>query len=163
MADPTLFRHADHWWIAFTDLDIGEHDNLCLLFADNPVGPWQSNPGNPVKIDIRSARPAGPLFQSPHGLIRPAQNCARSYGASIVLNQVDVLTVERFEERAIKHLQPSARGCYPHGLHTIADFNGSILVDGKRRAFRLSHVIAKTGRVLGGMRGARAGQMGVAG
>ena len=159
MGDPTLFRHERYWWIAFSDLDIGEHDNLCLLFADDLTGPWQRHPGNPVKIDIRSARPAGPLFQSKDGLIRPAQNCARSYGASIVLNQVDVLTVDRYEEHTIQHLQPAAQGRYPHGLHTIADFNGSILVDGKRSAFRLRHLFAKAGRAFGRMRTGRASLM----
>ena len=163
MGDPTLFRHARHWWIAFSDLDIGEQDNLCLLFADNPVGPWRRHPGNPVKIDIRSARPAGPLFQSKDGLIRPAQNCARSYGASIVLNRVDVLTVDRYEEHTIQHLRPAARSRYPHGLHTIAEFNGSILVDGKRSVFRLRHLFAKAGRAFGRMQTGRASLMDAAG
>lgn len=159
MGDPTLFRHARHWWIAFSDLDIGKHDNLCLLFADDPIGPWRPHPGNPVKIDIRSARPAGPLFQSKDGLIRPAQNCARGYGASIALNQVDVLTVDHYEEHVIQHLQPVAQGRYPHGLHTIADFNGSMLVDGKRNAFRLRHLFAKAGRALGRMQAGRTSLM----
>ena len=163
MGDPTLFRHGCRWWIAFSDLDIGEHDNLCLLFADDLTGPWQSHSGNPVKIDIRSARPAGPLFQSKDGLIRPAQNCARSYGASIVLNLVDVLTTDRYEEHVIQHLQPAAQGRYPHGLHTVADFNGSILVDGKRSAFRLRHLFAKTCRALSRMQTGRTSLMKAAG
>ena len=62
LADPTLFRWNGRYWLACTDLDLGEHDNLCLLHASTLTGPWTPHARWPVKIDIRGARPAGMLI-----------------------------------------------------------------------------------------------------
>ncbi len=76
LADPTLFRHGGRYWIACTDLDIGTHDNLCLLHAGEPIGPWQPHRCTPVKIDVCGARPAGPVFMLGTEWFRPGQDCA---------------------------------------------------------------------------------------
>ena len=149
MGDPTLFKHEGRFWIAYTDLDIGEHDNLCLLHAPSLSGPWTPHQANPVKLDIRSSRPAGPVIVSAGRLYRPAQNCAASYGASITINRIEQLTPERFSEVAVREIRPAARGPYPHGLHTIAVRGDSCLIDGKRRRFRSAIMIGKLRRRLG--------------
>ncbi len=33
IADATLFRHGEFYWIAYCDQDFGTHDNLCLLYS----------------------------------------------------------------------------------------------------------------------------------
>ena len=146
MADPTLFKHEGRFWIAYTDLDMGEHDNLCLLHAPALVGPWTPHQANPVKIDIRSARPGGPVIALAGCLYRPAQNCAASYGASLVINQIRQLTPEQFSEVVVREITPSARGPYPHGLHTFAVRGDSVLIDGKRQVFRSGILLSKLRR-----------------
>jgi len=65
----------------FTDADDGPLTKLRVWFADDLLGSWCPHPGNPVKPDIRSARPAGTPFVHDGALYRPAQDCSRTYGA----------------------------------------------------------------------------------
>ncbi len=132
LADSTLFRHGDRYWIAATDLDFGSHDNLVLLYADYLGGPWQAHPAAPASIDIRGARPAGPPFRADGALFRPAQDCSATYGGGIAINRIDVLTPEVFHESLALRLLPEAGGPFPHGLHTLAGDGTRTWIDGKR-------------------------------
>ncbi|MFC4166923.1 glucosamine inositolphosphorylceramide transferase family protein [Teichococcus aestuarii] len=133
MADPTFFRHGGLCWLAYTDVSFGPHDNLCLMFAESLEGPWTPHPANPVKIDIRSSRPAGPLLAVGGRLLRPAQDCAASYGAALVVNEILECTPSSYREKPVAVLSPDPEGPFPHGLHTIAAMaDGRFLVDGKR-------------------------------
>jgi hypothetical protein len=136
LADPTLFRHQNRYWIAYTDVDIGEHDNLCLMHAETLDGPWQPHRLTPVKIDICGARSAGPLFRVGNALFRPGQDCARAYGAAIVIHRVDELTPDTYRETVVTRLCPDPSGDYPDGLHTMSsDEAGQVWLDGKRLEF----------------------------
>jgi hypothetical protein len=132
LGDPTLFRHGGRYWIACTDLDIGTHDNLCLLHASELTGPWQPHRCTPAKIDICGARSAGPLFRLGQDLFRPGQDCASTYGAGVVIHRVDVLSPDRYRETVVARLRPDPRGPFPHGLHTLAADDGRVWIDGKR-------------------------------
>ncbi len=132
LADPTLFKHGGLYWIACTDIDIGLHDNLCLLYADRPAGPWQPHRCTPVKIDVCGARPAGPLSTLGETLFRPGQDCARTYGAGVVIHRVDVLSPETYRETVVARLSPEPSGPFPDGLHTLAAGQEGVWIDGKR-------------------------------
>jgi hypothetical protein len=99
------------------------------------VGEWHAHVGNPIKIDIRSARPAGPPFRHRGDLIRPAQDCSKRYGGSVVFNRVVQLTPFDFLEEPIARLEPDYRGPYPAGLHTVCGAGGVTIIDGARHAF----------------------------
>jgi hypothetical protein len=152
LADPTLFRHGGRAWLAGTDVAIGEHDNLCLFHADAVAGPWHPHRRNPVKLDIRSSRPAGTPFEHDGRLFRPAQDCAGSYGAAIVINEVTSLTPDRFSERPVARLTPEPRGPLPDGLHTLSAAGPRTLVDGKRLVWRPGRALRRGARRL--LRGA---------
>jgi hypothetical protein len=83
---------------------------LCVdtfLYSSHRLGgDWRPHPQNPVVSDLRRARPAGRPFVLGDRLIRPSQDCSRRYGASVVFNQVDVLTVDDYRERPIASLEP---------------------------------------------------------
>jgi hypothetical protein len=149
LADATLFRHAGRYWVACADLDIGAHDSLCLLHADRLEGPWLPHRLNPVRIDIRGARPAGAPFRSGGALFRPAQNCAATYGAGITIHRIDVLTPDDYRETAVAALYPDPRGPFPDGLHTLAHDGNRTWIDGKRFVLDWASLRAKvTGRLL---------------
>ncbi|MGA8905849.1 MAG: hypothetical protein WB661_12670 [Candidatus Bathyarchaeia archaeon] len=135
--DCTVFRHNGSWWLFCVSLDRGDHA-LYVWHAKNLVGPWRPHSSNPVKIDIRSARPAGTPFIHKGYLIRPAQDCSRAYGGSIVLNRVTRLTTTEFREEPIARVEADPEGSFPDGLHTLSAVRGFTLIDGKRFGFSLT-------------------------
>jgi hypothetical protein len=133
--DATLFRWDGRWWIAYTDGDLGPHDNLCLLHAESLEGPWAPHVANPVKIDVGSSRPAGTPYILDGRLHRPAQDCSVCYGGAVVINRVLELTPERFQEVLVARLPPQRNWACPHGVHTLAAWGSRTLIDAKRHGF----------------------------
>lgn len=133
--DSTVFRHEGRWWLLATDLDAGQYVHLFAWHAPGLGGPWEPHAGNPIKSDIRSARPAGTPFVHRGVLYRPAQNCSRTYGGGITLNRVLRLTPEEFAEEPAASIEPLPDGPFPDGLHTISAVGDMTLIDGKRNRF----------------------------
>lgn len=136
-ADPALFRWESRYWLAYTDADQDAMDNLCLMHASALEGPWLPHAGNPVKIDVRSARMAGAVICHDGALIRPGQDCLHTYGAGVALHRIEHLSPDRFEEVEIRRLVPDPHGDCPHGLHTLTAWGDVTLVDGKRHGLNL--------------------------
>jgi hypothetical protein len=134
VTDPTVFRHEGRWWLLGSGHRLASDDLYCW-FAEELTGPWSPHPGNPLKTDVRSTRPAGTPFLHDGQLYRPAQDNSRSYGGSTVLNRILKLTPTTFEEEAVRVITPSKYGPYPDGLHTLSSVGGLTLVDGKRNLF----------------------------
>lgn len=114
--DPTLFCHRGRWWLTFTG-EVGE-DSSSKLFAWHAaslLGPWRPHEENPVKIDLRSSRPAGTPFTYKGNLYRPAQDCSSTYGSQIVINRVLSLTENEFRKRPLpsdrRAAVPIHQGC----------------------------------------------------
>ena len=133
--DPTVTRHAGRWWLMFVDGDGAPDANLVVWHAHDLRGPWAPHALNPVKVDVRSARPAGPLFVHDGRLYRPAQDCSRRYGTRVVLHEVTRLTPDDFDERIVGAIEPSPGSPYPAGRHTVAGVGDVTLVDGHRFVF----------------------------
>lgn len=139
--DTTLIETGGRWWMFTSIAPEGTADfesELHLFYAPSPLGPWTPHPRNPVKSDIRSARPAGAIFSTGgSALFRPAQDCAQRYGHSIVIHEIRELTPERFEEVPVARIAPTWA---PHlvGTHTLNSAPGLVVVDGlfRRSKFR---------------------------
>jgi hypothetical protein len=131
--DATVQEIDGRWWMF---VNIGEdgastYDELHLYYADTPLGPWKPHRRNPVKSDVRSARPAGKLLRSNGDLYRPAQDCAGGYGSGIWLNKVLRLTPDEFrEEPSTKVLPRWARDLV--ATHTLNTTGGLTVVDAAR-------------------------------
>jgi hypothetical protein len=151
LADPTLFRWNGRYWLACTDLDLGGHDNLCLLHATEITGPYMPHARWPVKIDVRGARPAGMPLISAGRLFRPGQDCAATYGAGVAIHEVLTLTETDFREIPVTELRPNKAGPFPHGLHTLVHDGTRFWVDGKRFVLDLSVLRQKLRRRASGM------------
>lgn len=132
--DATLAEVDGRWWM-FANIAV-EHasswDELHLFHAPSPLGPWTPHAGNPVKSDVRSARPAGRLFMHNGILHRPAQDCSRRYGHAIVVNAIEELSPVAFRERPVWRVEPR----WAPGLiatHTLNAAGGLTVVDAQRR------------------------------
>jgi len=132
--DSTVFHYGGRWWLTCGDYERGNAD-LFLFFAPALLGPWVPHPGNPVKTDARSARPAGTPFVHEGVLYRPAQDCSRVYGGRVVINRVTCLTPTAFAEEPVAMVEPDPCGPFPAGLHTLSGVGDVTLIDGKRTAF----------------------------
>jgi hypothetical protein len=132
--DPTVFRYEDRWWL-LCSRRVPAATELHGWFADELAGPWRAHPGNPLKIDIRSARPAGTPFLHDGSLYRPAQDESRTYGGAIIVNRVLRLSPTEFREEAVSSIGPDWTPPFEDGLHTISAVGNVTLIDAKRRAF----------------------------
>jgi hypothetical protein len=141
--DSTLFQHGGYWWLSYTDAGIDRNGRLLLWYASELTGAWQPHALNPVKIDPRCSRGAGPPFVYRGALVRPSQDCSVNYGAKIIFNRIITLTPDEFQEEIIGELRPDPAGPYSSGLHTIS-YDGRIaIIDGKRSVFDLTALLAK--------------------
>ncbi len=129
--DTTVFRHAGRWWLFTTVREPRGGAYLLLLFTSAELtGPWRSHPRNPVSSDVRVARGGGAVFHAGDDLIRPSQDCSRTYGYAFGLNEIVRLTESDFEERPRVTVDPSwSRGLV--GTHTYNRSERFEAVDGK--------------------------------
>ena len=132
-ADATVAEIGDRWWMfaAVAAPNTVAPGTLHIYHASSPLGPWTPHTGNPVKLDIRSARPAGPLFRLNGALYRPAQDGAPLYGSAIVVHRIEALTPTTFREIEVSRLTPSWRKGL-NGTHTIAAAGGLTVIDVRR-------------------------------
>jgi hypothetical protein len=131
--DSTVFQHGDLYWLLCSPQEkSGSH--LHAFYAREPFGPWVPHPSNPVKIDIRGARPAGPPFVVDGALYRPAQDSSRTYGGRVVINRVVALSPTEFAEVPHAHVGPEKDGPFGEGLHTVSFAGDYCVIDGKRWA-----------------------------
>jgi hypothetical protein len=132
--DPTVVRWNDRWWLFGTCRDGDPNAELWLWSAPEFTGPWEPHPLNPVKIDVTSSRPAGTPFVRDGALYRPAQDCSTGYGGAVVLNRVERLDRETFEEHTVERFEVRT-GMYATGNHHLAIGDGLVTIDAKRQVF----------------------------
>jgi hypothetical protein len=119
-ADATIHRAGDRvWMFASSGVDGGEvNDELHLFSSDRLLGDWKPHRRNPVKSDVRNARPAGRLFTEGGELYRPAQVCAPIYGSGIAINRVTRLDDHDYAEEEVSRILPAGAGGLL-GIHTL--------------------------------------------
>lgn len=132
--DPTLFKYQNYYYL-FYSLANQPNEDLYLAFAKSLNEPFIDHPQNPVKSDLSNSRSAGNLFIDNEKLYRPAQNCQKTYGGSIVINQVKILSTTAFNEEKIIEILPDKFLPYNQGIHTINYHKNLIIVDGKKLNF----------------------------
>lgn len=150
--DPTVFRHEGRWWLFCTEgVPGGGQYRLHGWWAPELTGPWTPHALNPLKVDVRSARPAGTPFRHRGGLYRPAQDGSGGYGSGVALNRVLELTPTCFREVVVAYLTPDPDGPFPDGLHTLSGVGDRTLVDGLRKVFIADEFRRRLARRLRGL------------
>src|SRR5690348_5550618 len=95
------------------------NEKLYAWYSESPLGPWYAHKMNPLKWDVRTSRPAGRPIIYGGKLFRLAQDCGSTYGGAVVINQVERLSPDDFEERVIKVIRCDVKGDGFSGIHTI--------------------------------------------
>ncbi|MCB0764801.1 MAG: hypothetical protein KDB84_08860, partial [Flavobacteriales bacterium] len=117
--DPTVVAHEGRWWLFGTKAPL-TNVKLYAYHSERLEGPYLPHALNPIKFDIRSARPAGTPFRRGDELWRPAQDSSLTYGGRIAMNRVLELTPDRFREETVLHVEPFRNTVYSGGLHTVS-------------------------------------------
>ena len=139
LVDATFHRGPDRWWMFANGAAPGWslNDELHLFHAEDLFGNWKPHARNPVKSDVRSARPAGNLYWRNGSLYRPAQIDAPRYGAGLSLNRVLRLSPHEYAERQVERVLPCADAGLL-GIHTINRAGDITVVDAFVRQWRAS-------------------------
>lgn len=133
--DASIFRHDNRWWMLGTMKGPGESIGLHGWHADELTGPWTPHPCNPLKIDVRGARPGGTPFTHQGALYRPAQDLSVTYGGRIAIQRVLALTPTRFKEVPAVIVSARPDWPFPAGMHTLSAVGSQTLIDAKRLTF----------------------------
>jgi hypothetical protein len=134
--DSTLHFSNGLWWL-FTNIKVHEGgsslDELFIYFSSNPLSDlWTSHPCNPVISDVKSARPAGRIFELNGHLYRPAQDNSRRYGNGIRIKRIEKLSPLEYKEVLISEINPTWDPKII-GVHTL-NFTGKLtIMDGLKR------------------------------
>lgn len=131
--DTIIFQFDSKWWLFCTDKS-STNTLLNIWFADDLFGTWRPHLLNPVKTDIRSARPAGPVCVVDGKLIRPAQDCAKYSGHRISVMEIETLTPTQFSEKLLHNLELPSSGLIK-GIHTVSGNENFTAFDQKSHVF----------------------------
>ncbi|WP_193611439.1 formyl transferase [Nocardioides lijunqiniae] len=135
--DVTPFRHQGRWWLSATVRRGGScSDALHLWHADDLRGPWTAHRGNPVVLDIASARPAGRVVEREGRLVRPAQDGTGGYGSALTLAEVVRLDPTAYEQRVVGRVT-AGPGWAGTRLHTLNRAGRLEVIDGSSRSLRI--------------------------
>ncbi|MFZ4532213.1 MAG: glucosamine inositolphosphorylceramide transferase family protein, partial [Alsobacter sp.] len=128
LSDVTPVDHGGLSWLFATATHGGScWDTLDLYMAEHWRGPYRPHRLNPVLIDARAARPAGPMQGRDGNLLRPAQDCTRGYGSALALCRVDRLDPDGYAQTRLSRLGPPLLG--DSGVHTLATAGGFEAID----------------------------------
>lgn len=149
IADPTLIQHNGYWYL-FGAAAAEAQYTLRIWFAENLDGPWTPHPANPVKCDVQTARPAGPIVRLNGKLYRPSQDSTNSYGSAANIMEIAELSPRAFNEVCVRKIEPDPRWPYPEGVHTLTATRDGILIDAK--VVRISPLapLLRVANVIGG-------------
>jgi hypothetical protein len=136
--DATLAEIDGRWWMFAGSSVAGASswDELSVYYSDSPLGPWKPHRRNPIVSDVRTARPAGRLFRANGVWYRPSQDCSRSYGYAVQINQITRLDPQGYSEVPVTRLTPNWRPDVS-GVHTVNSAPGLTVVDARIRRWRL--------------------------
>lgn len=132
VVDATYYK--DRSGIRWLFINKGYHDNASSLYIYridsltlNKIEPHYMNP---VIIDSRIARGAGPIFEYNDMVIRPSQNNSKGiYGYGLNLNVIKKLTIDEYEEENLISVEPN----FKKGLmatHHIHQGEDMFIIDG---------------------------------
>jgi hypothetical protein len=144
--DSILYHHNDSWWLFYNRAD-RESGNLYLRTNKNLVDGWSECEEILINTNTYNSRNAGHIIKHNNKLYRLSQNCSKSYGESIVINQLENLSDTDYKETIVKELTIKKTGGI-NGFHTLTECNHTLFTDRRRYRFFLKTMKELTASVL---------------
>ncbi len=129
--DASLLHYKGMWYLFFTVPGASNYE-LHIYYSKELTGTYQPHANNPVKQDIRSARPGGNFIKMGGKILRPAQNCAESYGSKLEIMEIENLSPIAFQEKVFAEIVPDKHNTFNKGLHTLGSSKNYHVCDLKR-------------------------------
>jgi hypothetical protein len=108
--DATLHLHEGIWYMFATvksNPGISANEQLNIYYTNDLIhGEWKSHKMNPVKHDVRGARPAGRIFIYNNRLFRPGQIASFKYGYGVQFYEIITLNPDAYEEVKVTDMEP---------------------------------------------------------
>ncbi len=133
--DATPLFHDGRWWLFYAPSrePAARRSHLHVAWAARVTGPWQLHPGNPVRVDLASARPGGTARVEDGVIILPVQDCRATYGGAIRELVITGLSETAFEAADRDGLvAPAWMAPYDAGCHSLSAAGPVTLLDFKR-------------------------------
>ncbi len=119
IVDTTYYRdeHGDRWLFLNKGFGNDPCAELYIYKIDSlQLKTIQPHQQNPVLIDSRVARNAGPIFHHDGKTLRPSQISANDiYGCGLNINEIVTLDLEEYREQTIRQVFPQ----FKEGLHAM--------------------------------------------
>lgn len=147
--DASLFQYEDRWWMLGAIKGPGGCIGLHGWHARHLRGPWIAHMCNPLRIDIRGARPGGTPFFHRGELFRPSQDLSMTYGGRIVIQRITRLNEREFKEHPSTIVSPRPDWPYNAGMHTLSSAGDQTVIDAKRLVFSPRLFARQAGKFLG--------------
>lgn len=133
--DTTLHYVDGRWWMFTNRCDNGSvvltHDELFVYHAKHFLDDhWIPHRQEVVVSDVRTARPAGALFNYHGKLYRPAQDCSVDYGYALQMHEVVTLTEDEYKETPVSRITPNWDPDVA-GVHSFGYVPGLTVIDAK--------------------------------
>lgn len=141
--DSTIAKFNGYYWIfctksfSFND----SNTNLYCYYSPTFDGKYIEHPLNPIKSNIKNARPAGTPFVIDNILYRPSMDCSNGYGSKLIINKIKKINTMEYEEEVCNIIHPSTE--YKDGIHHISTVGDKTLIDGKKIKFSLRYFFEK--------------------
>lgn len=130
LVDATWAYYDDLYWLFANKIEEFENENnekLYLYYSESLFSTnWKAHPSNPIIDDASCARSAGKIYSDNGKLFRPSQNCLKSYGGNVVVNEIIELNTKNYQEKKISEIYPD-KGY--SGMHTINSDGGVQVFD----------------------------------
>ncbi|MCS2611364.1 hypothetical protein NXY41_12445 [Bacteroides fragilis] len=145
--DSTLLFWRNKYWL-FTTITNREHNaNLYVFNSLRPFCDYDLSKSILVKSNLCGSRPAGSFFAVDGSIYRPAQDCHKVYGGGIIINKLESLDDQNFQEEFVLAMEPQSN-IYNIGIHHINFYNHWAVIDGYGYRFSLKYLLIRFFRKL---------------
>lgn len=128
LTDAIIFNYKDKYYLLSTNLPDPNGKTLCI-YSFNPKELKVETLLQTVEFNSQVARNAGGIIKINNNLYRPAQDCAKCYGNGVVIQKIEY-NEGHFVFKDVNSIYPHSFR-YNQGLHTLNNYKGLIVVDGR--------------------------------
>lgn len=124
--DSTIFRFNDKSWL-WTTMTPDPNGKTLSMYAFDDKNLRVSDKTGIVEFEFNTARNAGECFTINGHLYRPAQDCTKTYGHGVIIQEISYDN-GRWFFRDVNSFYPNSF-LYNQGIHTLNNYKGLVVFD----------------------------------